>query len=144
MEHSPSWEANRFAASQEIPHNLWNPKVHYLIHKWPPPVSWASSIQSIPPHPIYRRSILILSYHLCLGLPSVLLQSGFPIIPLYNPSPLRQYALHARPSHSSQFYHLYNSGWRVQIMKLIMKFSSLPFYVIPLRPKYSPQHMIDV
>jgi len=28
MEHSLSWEANRFSASQEIPCILWNPKVH--------------------------------------------------------------------------------------------------------------------
>ena len=27
MEQSPSWEANRFSASQEIPRNLWNLKV---------------------------------------------------------------------------------------------------------------------
>ena len=38
MVQSPSWEANWFAASQEIPRILWNPKVHYCIHKLPPPV----------------------------------------------------------------------------------------------------------
>ena len=44
MEQSP-WEANRFSTSQEIPHTLRNPKVHYRIHKRPPPVH----IQSISP-----------------------------------------------------------------------------------------------
>ena len=31
MEQSPSWEANWFSASQEIPRILWKPKVYYRI-----------------------------------------------------------------------------------------------------------------
>ena len=39
MVQSPSWEANWFAASQEIPQISRNPKVHYRTHKRPPTVS---------------------------------------------------------------------------------------------------------
>ena len=54
-------------------------------------LSWASSIQSMPSHPTSRRSILILSSHLRLGLPSSLFPSGFPTKILYKhlPSPIR-------------------------------------------------------
>jgi hypothetical protein len=41
-------------------------------------LSWALSIQSTPSHPICLRSILILSTHLRLDLPSGLFPSGFP------------------------------------------------------------------
>ena len=54
-------------------------------------LSWASPIQSIHPHPTSWRSILILSTHLSLGLPSGLFPSGFPTKTLYTPlsSPIR-------------------------------------------------------
>ena len=86
MQQSPSWEANRSSASQEIPRVLCNPKVHYRSHKCPPPVPILnSSMQSIPPDPTSWRSILILSSHLRLGLPSGLFPSGFPTKTLYKP-----------------------------------------------------------
>ena len=54
-------------------------------------LSCASSIKSMPPHPTSRRSILILTSHLRLGLPSCLFPSGFPTKTLYTPllSPIR-------------------------------------------------------
>ena len=41
-------------------------------------LSWASPIQSMPPHPTSWRSILLLSCHLRLGLPRVLFTPCFP------------------------------------------------------------------
>ena len=54
-------------------------------------LSWASPIQSTYPHPTSWRSILILSTHLCLGLPSGVFPSSFPTKTLYTPvsSPIR-------------------------------------------------------
>ena len=48
-------------------------------------LSWASPIQSIYPHPTSWRSILILSTHLRLGLPSGIFPFGFPTKTLYAP-----------------------------------------------------------
>ena len=60
-------------------------------------LSWASPIQSIYPHPTSWRSILILSTHLRLGLPSGLFPSGFPTKTLYAPPSPHPYAPHAQP-----------------------------------------------
>ena len=56
--HSPFWEANWFAASQEIPRISRNPKVHYRTHKRPPPVSILGQ-----PNPIYIPTSLLLEIH---------------------------------------------------------------------------------
>jgi hypothetical protein len=108
----PSWESNRFAASQEIFSILWNSKVNYRIHQR-------------------------------LVLPNSLFPSGFPTKTLYTPlpSPIRA----TYPAHLilldfiartivGEFRSLSSSLW---------SFSPLPFYLVPIRPKYSPQKQIQ-
>jgi len=46
---------------------------------------WASSIHSITPPPTSWRAVLILSFHLHLGLPSCLFPSDFPTKIVYKP-----------------------------------------------------------
>ena len=84
MMQSPSWAANWFAVSQEIPafHGTRRfitalTSVRHLSLSWPSP------IQSIYPHPTSWRSVLI-STHLPLGLPSGLFPSSSPPRP-YTP-----------------------------------------------------------
>ena len=58
MVRSPSWEANWFAASQEIPRISRNPKVHYRTHKCPPPVSIMGQ-----PNPVHIPTSHLLEIH---------------------------------------------------------------------------------
>jgi hypothetical protein len=78
MEHSSSWEANNHSASQEILRLLWNPKVHYRVHKSPPLVPILNQMDLVHNFPNYfLRSRLIFYAHLRLRLPSGLFPSGF-------------------------------------------------------------------
>jgi len=128
MEQTTSSEANRFSVSLEIPLILWNRKVHYRIHKCPPPVPTLSQINPVQSaHPTSCGSILILSSYLRLGLTSCLFSLRFlHQNPVYtSPHPHTCYLL--CPSHSSQFYHPINIRSGIQIIKLLItQFSPFP------------------
>ena len=89
MEQSPSWEANWFQLVKKFP-AFYRTRRFITAFTSARQLSlfWASSIQSIPPHPLYWRSILILSSHLSLGLSSGIFPSGFPIRKPIYASPL--------------------------------------------------------
>jgi hypothetical protein len=81
-EMSPSWESANCAASQELSNILWNPKFHYRVHKSPPqgPCHEPDYPVHTIPSCLSLRSILILSTHLRLCLPTGLFPSGFTTV----------------------------------------------------------------
>ena len=82
---------------------LWNPDLHYRIHKSPSPNPILN--QTAPP-------------------PIPLLKDPFSTNTLYAPL-LALYVLHALPSHSSWTYYANNIWWWMQVMKLLAVWPSL-------------------
>ena len=118
---SASCEPTRFAASQEIPRILWNPKVPCRIHKCPPRVLILSQLD-----PVHTPKSYFLKIHLKIILlstpwsPHWSLSLRFPHQNPVHASPHPHLRYMPRPSHSSRFYHPNNIGWGVQIIKLLI------------------------
>ena len=100
-----------FAANQEIPRILWNPKVHHRTRKRPPPVPILSQLHLVPTTPSH-----FLKIHLNIILPSTSwspqwsLSPRFPHLNLVHTSPFLHTCHIPCPSHSSRFYHPHNIG----------------------------------
>ena len=88
---SPSWKANRFSPSQKIHRILWNPKVHYRIHKCQPPDPILCQLDSV-----HTPTSYFLKIHLNIILPST---SGSPKWPLSFSFP------HQNPVYASPLPH---------------------------------------
>ena len=143
MEQSPSWKPNQFSASQEISSILWEPKVHYRIHKCPTPVPIQCQLNSVyTPTSYFLKIHLNIILPLCLSLPSGLFPPGFSTKTLY--MPLLSPICATCPAHQilldfitqtilGEAYRSFSSYWCSFLHSR---------YLVPPRPKYYPQHRI--
>jgi hypothetical protein len=121
MKLSHSWEPSSCANTQELLNILWNPRVHYRLHKSPSLVSVLCQIDPVLTSLSHLSKIhfnIIHHLRLCLGLPgNLFFLASPPISYIYYFSPHLYYMTF--PSHLPWFDHS-NYNWRrLQVMKLI-------------------------
>jgi hypothetical protein len=142
MELSCSWESASCSATQEFPKILWNPKVHYTVHKTPPLVPSLSHI-----NPVHTISTYFSTIHFNIILPSMSMSSycslsfwlshQYPICNHFFPC-----VLHVLISSSFTWWPNYNWRWEQVTKLLIMQLSPIFCHLTPLQPKYSAQHPV--
>jgi len=143
MQQNPSWEANRFTASQKIRSIIWNPKVYYCIHKNPPtvPILSQNNPHHAPSHFLMIRLNIILPS--TPGSSKWFLSLRFPRKNPVYASPLPHTCYMPLPSHSL-FDHPNNIWWGLLIIKLLtMLFCPILCYLIHLGPKYFPSTLFS-
>jgi len=136
----PPWEVDSHSAKQEITHLLWNPKVHYHVHKSMPLVPLLSQMHPVHTFPSYFPKI-----HSVIFLPSTprFFKWSLPFrFPDQN-----FVCIFLSPIHVTclihQLDHTNNTLWSIHVMKfLIMQSSPVPHDFLPLRSKYSPWHPV--
>jgi hypothetical protein len=144
VEQCPSWGDGTIWTGQEIPCTLWNPEVHYRLHKIPPFASILSHLNAV------RTS---LSYFFQTS-PNTIL----PFTPMSSKRSSCFRFPHQNPVCTFLVPHTYHMSHRLILLNLITgiingdtyklwssilcNFPTVFFYFLPLRLKYVPQHPI--